>query len=258
MTFRDASQEHQPISTGKYKYRIGTSMVPSAEYLVHFDDFDKAFIPGTAITNGEVAYTPTNGWQGAIIDTGGTVALITTATTGANGVLKFNSDDASEGSAIYGQKSLQLISGKKFWMECRMQTDDITDNNFLFGLTSLTATTNPEDLYSTTATDLISFGLGDGDSNPKMLSDKSNSGTSFQIQTVKGMSANTWHVLAIGWDGNKLRGYVDGKEALTWSGATSTTVPLAVALAPFISHVNGNGGGNNTCLVDYIRWVSER
>lgn len=253
-----ASVKHAPRDDARYAYRIGTSMVPSAEYLVKFDDFDLNLIPTTAITNGEVANTPSTGWQGAIIDSGATVAVNTTATLGANGVLTFADASTSEGAAIYGQKSLQLISGKKFWMECRLRTDDVTDNNFVFGLSDLTATTNPEDLYSTTSDNLVAFGLGDGDSYPKMLSDKSNSGTSYQTQTVKTMVANTWHVLAISWDGNKLRGYVDGKLAITWASATSTTVPLATAMAPFISHVNGNGGGGAVAIVDYIRWVSER
>ena len=249
--------KHSGAGIGKaYAYRAGTGMVPTAEWVVLFEDFLQPWIPTTAITNGPVANTPLP-WQGAIIDSGATVAVNTTATVGANGVITFADATASEGAAVYGQKTIQLISGKRFWMECRMRTDDVTDNNFLFGLSDLTATTNPEDLYSTTSDNLISFGLGDGDSNPKLLVDKANSGTSFQTQTVKGMAVNTWHILAIEYDGVKVKGYVDGKLALTWSGA-STTIPTATALAPFISHVNGNGAGGNLAIVDYIRIVSER
>jgi len=238
-----------------YPYRARTGMIPSEEWSVFFDDF-YSFVVATDITNGPVANTPW-GWQGAIIDTGATVTVLGTAAVGANGALAFADATASEGAAIYGTKSIQLTAGKRFWMECRMRTSDVTDNNFLFGVSDLTAVTNPEDLYSTTAANLVSFGLGDGDSNPKMLADKSNSGTSFQVQTVKSMLPDTWHILAIEYDGASLKGYLDGKLVLRW-GSADTTIPTGVALAPFISHVNGNGAGASTNFVDYIRFVSER
>ena len=238
-----------------YSYRNGMGMVPCAEFDVLHDDFHQ-FVVATAITNGPVANTPW-GWQGAIIDSGSTVAVNTTATVGANGVLTFADANLSEGAAIYGTKSFQLISGKKMFIECRMYTDDVTDNAIQFGLSALTAVTNPEDVWTTVATDLVTFGLGDGDSNPKMLVDASNSGTSFQVQTVKGMLTSTWHTLAIYFDGVNLHGFVDGDRALTW-GSAASTIPLATALAPFIGHINGNGAGGNVVLIDYFRIVAER
>lgn len=228
-----------------YAYRNGMGMMPSAEFLVFHDDFVLPFASNTTI-----------GWS-AIIDTGGTSITNLTATVGANGVMAMNSDDVSEGSAIYGAKSFQLVASKRLFMECRVRMDDVTDNNFQFGLTALTATTNPEDLYSTTATDLVTFGIGDGDSNPKMLVDKSNSGTAFQVQTVKGMTVDTWATLAWFFDGTNVHGYVNGTYVMTW-GSASTTIPVGVPLAPFVAHLNGNGTGNNTSLVDYVRIVSQR
>lgn len=250
--------KHSPAGVGKsYAYRAGTGIMPSAEWAVLFDDFLQPWIPATAITNGPVANTPLP-WQGAIIDSGATVAVNTTAAVGANGVLTIADATASEGAAIYGQKTIQLTSGKKFWMEARLRTDDVTDNAIVFGLSDLTATTNPEDLWTTTADNVISFGLGDGDSNPKFLCvDAGNSGTSQQVQTVRGMSVNTWHILAIFYDGLRLHGYVDGKLALTWSGAAAT-IPTGVALAPFFGALSGNGAGGNLNIFDYIRIVSER
>lgn len=252
-----SSVKHSGVGVGKaYPYRAGTGLMASEEWAVFFDDFLQPWIPAIAITNGPVANTPSN-WQGAIIDTGATVAVNTTAAIGANGVLTFADATASEGAAIYGQKTVQLTEGKKFWMEARIRTDDVTDNNFTFGLSDLTATTNPEDLYTTTSANLIAFGLGDGDSNPKLLADKSNSGTSYQTQTTKSMVADTWHVLAFYYNGVGLEAFVDGKRVMIWSSA-DTTIPTGVALAPFISHVNGNGAGGNLAVVDYIRFVSER
>lgn len=239
----------------KYAYRHLTGMVPSAEYMVFMDDFVTTFIPTTAITNGPVANTPW-GWQGAIIDSGATIAVNTTAAIGATGVLTLADATASEGAAFYGQKSLQLTAGKKFWIEARIRTDDVTDNAVQFGLSDLTAVTNPEDLWTTTAANLVAFGILDGSAATVMLSDASNSGTTVQTGTAS-MVANTWHTLAIGYDGVKVRGYVDGQESLTWSSAAST-IPTGVALAPFVGHINGNGAGGNVVVVDYVRVVSER
>ena len=238
-----------------YPYRGGMGMVPSAEFNVYFEDFNFAFIPTTAITNGPVANTPW-GWQGAIIDTGATVALNTTAVLGAQGTLTLADATASEGSAFYGQKSLQLTAGKRFFMEARIQTDDVTDNNVQFGLSGLTATTNPEDLYNTTSADLIAFGILDGSALVKMLSDKSNSGSTAETGS-RSLVVNTWHTLDIFYDGTRLYGFVDGKLAETW-GQAAATIPTGVALAPFVSHVNGDGAGAAVVVIDYIHWSSKR
>lgn len=228
-----------------YIYRRGLGMIPSAEFNVFHDDF-----------NASVATNVPTGWEAAVIDTGGTVVG---SSVGGAGAIAFNSDDASEGAAIYMPKTIMLTAGKKFFMEVRVRMDDVTDNAFQFGLSDLTATTNPEDLWTTAAANVITYGILDGSAAPKMLSDASNGGTSAQTadDTTRVLVVNTWHKLAIGYDGVKLRGFVDGQPALLWSGA-STTIPTGVALAPFIGHLNGNGGGNNTSIVDYIRFSQER
>jgi hypothetical protein len=238
-----------------YSYRNGMGMLPCAEFDVFHDDFH-SFVVATAITNGPVANTPWN-WQGAVIDAGATVVVNTTAALGRNGVLTFADANLSEGAAIYTTKSFQLTVGKKCFIETRVRTDDVTDNAIQFGFSDLTATTNPEDLWTTTAANLATFGLGDGDSNPKMLVDASNSGTSQQVQTLKSMLPDTWHTLALYFDGSQLHGYLDGDRVMTWASAAST-IPTGVALAAFIGHINGNGAGGNLVLVDYVRVVSER
>ena len=239
----------------KYGYRHRMGLVACAEYDVFHDDFH-SFMVSTAITNGPVANTPLNGWQGAIIDSGATVTTNTTAAIGANGVLTFASANASEGAAIYTTKSFQLTSGKRFFVEIRVRTDDVTDNAIQFGLSDQTATTNPEDLWTTTAASVLTFGLLDGSAYPQLLSDKSNSGTSVQTQTNKLMVVNTWHVLAIGYDGSYVSTYVDGDLAHTYTATAS--IPTGVAMGLFIGHLNGNGAGGALCAVDYIRCVSER
>lgn len=234
-----------------YAYRNGMGMMPSAEFDVFHDDFH-SFVVATAITNGPVANTPW-GWQGAIIDSGATVAVNTTATIGANGVLTFADATASEGAAIYGTKSFQLITGKKAFIEVRVRTDDVTDNAIQFGLSDLTATTNPEDLWTTTAANVLAFGLLDGSATPTLLADEGNAGTAAVAGTIA-MVANTWTTLAIFYDGLTAHAFVNGKKSLS----TAVTVPEAVALAPFFGHINGNGAGGNVVLLDYFRVVSQR
>ncbi len=241
------SAVHAPISKqAAYSYRTGMGMIPSAEFTAFFDDFEKVVTTNVPV-----------GWSGAIIDDSATVSTYGTLVAGAQGVLSFADATASEGAAIYLPKTIQLTVGKKFIMEARVRTGDVTDNELFMGLSDLTQTTNPEDLWTTTSANFIAWGLGDNDSNPKMLCDAGNSGTSQQVQTVRGLSVNTWHVLGLEYDGANLCGYVDGKLALRWASAAST-VPTGVLLAPYIGARNGNGAGGNLNLVDYVRFIAQR
>lgn len=239
----------------KFAYRHRMGLVACAEFDVFHDDFH-SFVISTAITNGPVANTPLNGWQGATIDTGSTIAPSTVAGIGATGILTFSDASASEGAVLFSNKSFQLVSGKRFFVEVRVRTDDVTDNTIQFGLSDQTATSNPEDLWTTTSANLAAFGLLDGSEYPRLLSDKSNGGTSVQTQTNKLMVVNTWHVLAIGYDGVNLRTYVDGDVANIYTD--TATIPTGVALGLFLGHINGNGAGGNAVYFDYIRAVSER
>lgn len=241
----------------KYSYRYRMGMVPSAEFAVFQDDFVTPVHSGSAVTNGFVQYQPEYGWKGIILDSGTTITVNTTAATGAHGVLSVTDATASEGAAVYGEKCWQLTSGKRLFVEVRGYTDDVSDNDLQFGLSDQTATTNPEDLWTTTAANLVTFGILDGSAYPQMLSDKSNGGTTVQTQTVKALTASQWFTMAIFYDGAQLQAFVDGDRVLTWSGA-ATTIPTGTALGLFFGARNGNGAGGNTQLFDYIRVVSER
>ena len=233
--------KHSPIGLGgKYDYRGGTGMMPSAEFAVLHDDFLYSVTTNVPI-----------GWDAAVIDTGATVVTDTTAAS-ATGVLLFDSDGATEGAAIYGEKTMQLTSGKKFWMEMRFKTEIADDSDVQFGLTSLTATTNPEDLWTTTATDVVAFGVLDGSAVTGILSDVSNAGTAVAAGTISLVSA-TWHTLAIFYDGSRLHGYVDGQKSVS----TATTIPTGVALAPFFGFRNGSAATTEG-QCDYVRIVIER
>lgn len=260
----DTSFKHTAIPTAlvwaprearQYSYREKMGMMPSTEFFCFFDDFDTYINTGTAVTNGEQAYCPA-GWQGCILDSGTTVTLATTAGTAATGVLSITDATASEGAAIYLGKGIQLTAGKKFFIEARVRTDDVTDNAIQIGLSDLTAVTNPEDLWTTTADNLVAFGILDGAATTKLLCDKSNSGSTAETGS-RSLVANTWHVIAVAYDGVNVKGYVDGYVSNTWSQA-STTIPTGVAMAPFLGALNGNGGGGAAQLFDYFRVVVER
>ena len=245
--FRE-SLVHAPASNqSSYSYRSNMGLMPSAEFDVLFEDFQRL-----------VTTNVPSGWSAAIIDTGATLVMSSTAgSLGATGGALIASDGTSEGVAIYLPKGVQLTSGKKFFMEVRVQTSVAAETDVQFGLSSVTATTNPEDLWTTTSTDLIAFGTLAGSAYPTMLADKSNSGTTAQAQTVKALSNTTWHTLGIFYNGGSvLQGFIDGKVALTWS-SSSTTIPTGIALAPFIGARTGATAGNVTTF-DYMRYCIQR
>lgn len=234
---------HAPSTA--YSYRSGMSFMANAEFCYFHDDFVNA-----------IATNVPSGWAAAIIDVGATLTASGTAgSLGATGGALIASDGASEGVSIYMPKCIQLTAGKKFFMEARVQTSIAAETDVQIGLTDLTATVNPEDLWTTTAANLVAFGTLAGSATTKMLSDKSNGGTSVQTGT-RALANTTWHTLAIEYDGVSLEGYVDGKRSVLWSGA-STTIPTGVALSPFIGARTGATADNVTTF-DYIRYCIER
>lgn len=235
-----------PISTGRaYQYRSNMGMMNSAEFLVFHDDFAR-----------NIATNVPHEWKAAIIDVGATLVASTTAgSLGATGGALIASDAASEGVAIYMEKAVQLTAGKRFVIEARVQTSVAAETDVQFGLTDLTATTNPEDLWTTTAANVVAFGTLAGAATTKLLADKTNSGSTAETGT-RSLSNTTWHTLALFFDGVNLKGYVDGKLSNTWAQAAST-IPTGVALAPFLGARTGATAGNVTTF-DYFRMMIER
>lgn len=235
-----------PVSKqAPFYYRSFMGMVPSAEHQVFFDDFEKL-----------VTTNVPNGWAAAVIDTGATVVQATSATTHpGTGTISFVSSTASEGAAIYMPKSVKLRTGKKALVECRMYVDDVTDHAFQMGLTDLTATSNPEDLWTTTAANVAAFGILDGQATTQFLVDENNGGTSV-IAGTRSITASQWTILAVFFDGVNISAFVDGKLSATVT--TAADIPTGVMLAPFLGSLNGNGAGGALALVDWFRVVQER
>lgn len=232
---------HSPASRARgYSYRQGLGMMPSAEYVVFHDDFLQ-----------DITSNVPTGWDAAIIDVG---ATITSDTTYGNGVILITSDGVGEGAAIYGPKGIQLTSGKRFFMETRVLFVDATNMPaFQFGLSDLTATTNPEDLWTTTAANVLAFGVLADDTDLELLVDAGNSGSTAE-QSTETVSDATWHTLGIGYNGANVTAYLDGQLVITWSQAAST-IPTGVALAPFVGALTGAA---DNAHVDYVRYAVER
>ena len=237
---------HAP--SANHPYRRGMGMFSSAEWVVFFDDF-----------TGDVASNIPAGWDAAIIDTGCTV----TNNNGAGGSILFDSDADNEGAAIYLPKSVQL-NGKKFFMEARVQMEDVSAMTFQIGLSDLTAVSNPEDIWTTTTTDYIAFGNLDA-ATVSLTYDKNNGGTVTETNTdatAATLSDSTWHTLGLSFNGATtlgdgcLKAYVDGKEVA--SALTEAQVPDDLPLAPFIGMLAGHASTADTALVDYFRFAVQR
>ena len=132
---------------GAYAYRSRMGMVEGAEFNVFHDDFNKL-----------VTTNVPSGWTAAVIDTGATAVAVTTAALGATGAILMSDATLSEGIAIYLPKAVQLTAGKKFFMEINVR--QMMLRIMLFSLVSLIYRfTNPEDLWTTVAANLVSFGI---------------------------------------------------------------------------------------------------
>ena len=242
---------HAPRSNAAgYTYRNGMGMVPSAEFLVMFDDFD-GFAAATT-------YAPP-GWT-TILDSGATIAPVQTAALGNTGVISLFDASASEGASIYRSYAIdtgtvQLSVGKRAFIEARVYMNDVTDNTFYFGWSSATVITAAADLFDASAADLGALGITDGSATLQIKTDLAAAGI-VTTATTGVVTASTWTVLALEWDGvGSLKAFKDGQAIGT---VTSAVLPVAVSVTPFVSAINGNGGGSNLNYVDYVRYVIER
>lgn len=241
--------KHAPISAQQpYQYRSGMGMINSAEWITFFDDF-----------TGDVASNVPAGWDAAIIDSGCTV----TNASLAGGAILFDSDADNEGAAIYLPKSVAL-NGKKFFMECRVKMEDVSAMTFQMGLSDLTATTNPEDIWTTTTTDYVSFGNLDS-AEAVLTYDKNNGGTVTETNTdstAATLADDTYAVLAIAYNGAStvtdgcLTAWVNGNQVA--SALTEAQVPDDLPLAPFIGMLAGHATTADVAHVDYVRFALER
>jgi hypothetical protein len=233
-----------------YLYRTGKGMIPSAEWVTFMEDF-----------HGLITSNAPSGWS-TIIDTGATLTTFTTTATNG-GVVQITSDAASEGVAIYRPRTV-VLSGKRFFMEARFRTSNATDSTVKFGLSDLTATTNPEDLWTTTAASFIAVGIDDGAATPTLVYDDNNTGpvTQTSTSTTAIVVADTWHTVAFDYNGSTATGggvgalnvYFDGGLVLTSSTAQ---LPITRVLSPYIGHLAGNGAVR-TCDIDYVRYSIQR
>lgn len=242
---------HGPDSnTRKYGYRVGTGMMPSAEFdTQHFD-----FTAGAASNLPNDAPGTT-----AVIDVGATLTE-NTALGEKSGVVGITSDGTLEGVSVFWPKTILLEAGKKFFMEVRVYSDDADDTDVKFGLSDVTAQVNPEDIWDTTTTDFIAVGVTDGSANLTAVYDKNNGGPVTDTFTNRSgdtltLADATWTTLAFGFDGALLTFYKDGIHA--GYASTAAQVPNDLLLAPYFSARTGGDAAHNVYF-DYVRWSQER
>jgi hypothetical protein len=191
---------------------------------------------------------PPGGWV-LVTDAGATVTAHATDLF-PGGVLAITSDGTAEGVALYLPKCMQ-IGTREWFIEARVQTPDADDTDVQIGMSVLNATTNPEDLYTTASTDVIAFGVLDGDATVKSLIDKNNGGTSAVTGTID-LDNATWHTLGIRGKGTEWTDfYVDGVKS--HRDVVSATVPDDVNMAPFFAARTGGDAGH-IILVDWFRF----
>lgn len=244
---------HAPRSSAQgYAYRTGLPIFQSAEYGHFMDDFA-----------GPVASNLPGNWTAVVKDTNATITTTTsttmTNTNRAHGVIEFAGTLASDGAAIYRPKAFVFDSGYSFYIECRMACDTPAEQYMQFGLSSLTATTNPEDLYTTAADSLISFGTAASASVVSLIYDKANAGPVTDTYTLPtAIAASTWTVFGLEYRGGAtpvINAYVNGD--LVINSSTSANVPNGVLLAPFVAIRNG---ATTTAKgwVDWFRYGTDR
>ena len=149
-------------------------------------------------------------------------------------------------------------------MECRVKVEDASAMTFQMGLSDLTATTNPEDIWTTTTTDYIAFGTLDS-AEAVLTYDKNNGGTVTETNidsTAATLSDDTYATLAIAYNGastlgdGSLSAYVNG--VLVARALTEAQVPDDLPLAPFIGMLAGHATTADIAHVDYVRFALER
>lgn len=233
-----------------YAYRSGIGMFPSAEWATFFDDF-----------NGPIASNLPAEWTATVKDTNATIITTASTTLGGNGqhgVLEIAGTLASDGAAVYRPKTIMLNTDKSWFIETRVSYDTPAEQVAFMGLTDLTATTNPEDLYTTTAASLAAWGTSASASTGTLIYDLSNAGPQSDTFTLPStITAGSWYVYGLGYSGSTgtLQAYLNGN--LVGTATIVAKVPVGVLLAPFFAFRNG-ATTTAKSYIDYFRYSIQR
>jgi hypothetical protein len=244
---------HKP--SGDYRYRQGLGMLPSNEYRYYFNDFNDLVSANAVIGSTTIK------------DTNGTLTNLATGTDNG-GIVRVTGSAGQDGVVNYFPKSV-VLTGKRFFIEARVRASTIADCDFYIGLSSLTATTNPEDVYTTAADSLAAFGILDGGGAlPNLIYDKANAGPvtdSALASSLPGgvaLANSTFYTIALFYNGaataatsGSLIGYVNGSPVIV--STVAAKIPDNVLLAPFFGARCGDGGVS-TIDFDYLRYSMDR
>ncbi len=148
-----------------------------------------------------------------------------------------------------------LVDGKQFWFQVRMQISETDDADYFIGLTSI-APNAPvgAGLYYPQQNDHLGFCKRDAVTGWKVRSNIDGSTTDVSMTTA--VSAATWHVLTLYFDGSStITAYIDGvAQANTVTTNINNDEPMGLCFAA----QNGDTAAARDLKIDYYRIVHER
>jgi hypothetical protein len=232
-----------------------------------FDDFMDGFDLATATATAAASALGTTGkWTGATAATGNTVASLATDVHGAI-ILSGTTDDQdviiAYPKTAHVAGKFKFTAGKKLWMECRLQTNVITDaiSQLFIGFAEegLVATTT---LLQTSEggvadKDYVAFTRKYAASHGEILDTVFNteSGGTTPIEVgadAVTLEAATYLKIGMYCDGTTLYFYKDGVQLANSVAIGATDFPIDEEMAFYISLMVGAAGADSTVTVDWV------
>jgi hypothetical protein len=238
-----------------------------------FDDFMDGFDLATNQNTAEASALGTTGkWTGATAATGGnTVASVATDVHGA--IIMSGTTDDEDTIIAYPKTAhiagkFKFTAGKKLWMECRLQTNVITDaiSQLFIGFAEegLVATTT---LLQTSEggvadKDYVAFTRKYAASHGEILDTVFNteSGGTTPIEVgadAVTLEAATYTKIGMYCDGTTLYFYQDGVVLADSVAIGATDFPIDEEMAFYISLMVGAAGADSTVTVDWVSIAQE-
>jgi hypothetical protein len=237
--------------------------------MVFFDDFiDGVDIATNLATAAASALGTTGKWTGATDTTANSVATLATDKKGA---VVLSNDTDNESSIIAYPKGAQVagkfsfVSGKKLWMEARLQVSSIADTisqifvgfaeeGLVVGGTLLTI-----DEGGLADKDYVGFvrEYADGDAMNTDFNTESGGASPQSNSNAVTLAATTYTKIGIYFDGTTVTFYQDGVALSDTFAITDTDFPVGEELAFYAENMCGAAGTLNTVTLDWVRIAQE-
>ena len=234
-----------------------------------FDDFiDGVDIATAQATAAASALGTTGKWTGATDTTANSVA---TSAADKKGAVILSNDTDNESSIIAYPKGAQVagkfsfVSGKKLWMEARLQVSSIADTisqifvgfaeeGLVVGGTLLTI--NEAGLADK---DYVGFvrEYADGDAMNTNFNTESGGASPVSNSNAVLLAAAAYTKIGIYFDGTTVTFYQDGVALAGTFAITATDFPVGEELAFCVENMCGAAGTLNTVTLDWVRIAQE-